>query len=57
MELTGRQRRAAQLRWLQRREYPHELDADGRPLVLRSYVERRLGGRLPAPAEVDTRGL
>jgi hypothetical protein len=41
--LTGRQRPAAQVRWLRAHGWPHEIGADGRPKVLRAYAERRLG--------------
>lgn len=34
---------AHQCRWLDRHGFPFELSATGRPKVLRSYVERRMG--------------
>lgn len=46
--LTGLQQPAAQIRWLVRHGYPHEISAGGKPVVVRSYVEARLGGK---PAE------
>lgn len=42
--LTGYTRQSAQLRWLRAHAWPHEIGGDGRPKVLQSYVERRLGG-------------
>ena len=42
-ELTGYQQQSRQIRWLRDRRYPFDLGADGKPRVLRSYVERRLG--------------
>ena len=42
-ELTGRERYYAQLRWLRENRWPHETDADGRPLVARAYFEQRFG--------------
>jgi hypothetical protein len=42
--LTGRQRPSAQARWLSVRGWPHERDADGRPVVLRAVAEARLAG-------------
>lgn len=42
-ELTGARRRSAQVEELARRGYPIELNRAGRPLVLRSVVEARLG--------------
>jgi hypothetical protein len=41
--LTGYGQKAKQAAWLRDRRYPFELGADGRPRVLRSYVEKRLG--------------
>jgi len=43
-EVTGRQRPKAQIRWLKARGWPFEVDADGRPKVLRSVMVARLGG-------------
>lgn len=57
--LTGYQRAAYQIAWLRTHGWVFEIGADGRPKVLQSYAERRLGGvdspardpklRLPAP--------
>ena len=41
--LTGRKHVRAQLHWLRVRRWIHEVDADGRPVLLRSYVESQLG--------------
>ena len=40
--LTGLTRYSAQCRWLREHGYRHERDVQGRPVVLRSEVERRL---------------
>lgn len=45
-ELTGCARVAQQIDWLKARNYAFDLDAKGRPVVLRSYVEGRLGGTI-----------
>ena len=45
-ELTGCARVAQQIEWLREHRYAFELDAKGRPVVLRSYVEGRLGGTI-----------
>ncbi len=57
-ELTGKQRRNAQIRVLRSRKYPFDLDGNGRPLVARRYVERRFeaGESQPEP-EVDLSAL
>lgn len=47
--LTGRTRSDCQRRWLEQRAWIYETDANGRPVVLRAYAERRLG-ITPAPA-------
>jgi hypothetical protein len=44
-ELTGRQRPTAQVRWLKAHGWPFEVDADGRPKVLRAVSVARLGGQ------------
>lgn len=44
IELTGYKRLSDQIRWLQSGEWRFELSAIGRPVVLRSYLERRMGG-------------
>ncbi len=43
VELTGYQAPARQCRWLDRAGYPFELNAAGKPKVLKAYVEKRLG--------------
>ncbi len=53
-ELTGRKLRSAQLRWLMDRGWIFETNAAGKPLVLRSYVDRRLGG---APKGTTGKGM
>jgi len=50
-DLTGYKRRSSQREWLRARAYPFELDAWGRPKVLRSHVEQRLGGTIDRPRE------
>lgn len=47
-ELTGSARTAQQIEWLKDRHYAFDLDAKGRPVILRSYVEGRLGGTITA---------
>ena len=42
--LTERKQRGKVCAWLVENHYPHDLDANGWPIVLRSYVEVRLGG-------------
>lgn len=51
-DLTGLKRPSAQLQWLRLRGWPVESDAKGRPRVLRSVVEARLGG-ISAPAKTE----
>ena len=46
--LTGRTRPSAQCRWLLANGYPHEINGLGKPLLLRSVIEQRLGGALEA---------
>lgn len=46
--LTGLVMPSAQRRWLAARGYPFELNATGRPRVLRSVVEDRLGTKVKA---------
>lgn len=43
-ELTGRIQPSAQTRWLRRKRWRFELDADGRPKVARAYHDRRMLG-------------
>lgn len=42
--LTGYHRAYDQIRWLKARHWVFELGGDGRPRLLKSYVERMLGG-------------
>lgn len=49
-ELTGCARVAQQIEWLRARAYAFDLDAKGRPVLLRSYVEARLGGTISSPS-------
>ena len=51
-DLTGLKRPTAQLNWLRLRGWPVESDAKGRPRVLRSVVEARLGG-VSAPTRAE----
>ena len=46
--LTGRKRRRHQIRWLCDHGYPFEVNAAGVPVVLRSVVELKLGGKVAA---------
>ena len=45
-ELTGRKRKASQIRWLQEHGYLYEVDANGKPKVLTAHVLRKLGGEV-----------
>lgn len=47
-QLTGYARPMAQLRWIRDRGYLHEIDAKGRPVLMRDHVSVRLGGTLTA---------
>lgn len=49
--LTGYKLPAHQRRWLTRNGYPFEMAASGRPVVARSFVETRLGGKMAAPVK------
>ncbi|WP_083460641.1 DUF4224 domain-containing protein [Gulbenkiania mobilis] len=42
--LTGRKRVTLQREWLTLRGWLHEVNAAGRPVVLRSYAESKLSG-------------
>ena len=46
--LTGRKRRQHQIKWLVEHGFPFEMNAAGVPVVLKSVVERRLGGKAPS---------
>lgn len=49
--LTGYKLPAHQRRWLTRHGYPFDVAASGRPVVARSYVETRLGGKITEPTK------
>ena len=51
-DLTGYQRPRWQRVWLREHGYPHDVDARGRPRVLRAVVVQRLGGEV---SEVENR--
>ena len=44
--LTGRKRLQHQIRWLTEHGYPFQVNAAGLPVVLRSVVEQKLGGKV-----------
>ena len=44
-EITGRVRSRAQMNWLKAQLIPFALDADNKPIVLRSVLFERLGGK------------
>jgi hypothetical protein len=50
-ELTGYRLPAHQIRWLRDHRWAFEVGGDGKPKVLRSHAERRLGGVDSAPSE------
>lgn len=50
-ELTGYKKRSKQREFLRSRNYAFEIDSWGRPKVLRSHVEHRLGGSIERPRE------
>lgn len=53
-ELIGTPVRARQMRWLRKNDWPHEVDALGYPIVLRSMALKRLGGEIaPQPWALD----
>ena len=52
-QFTGRTRSDAQQRFLAARQYPFELDADGKVLVLRATIEARLGYRGARSPEIQ----
>jgi hypothetical protein len=45
VRLTGRHQTAAQIRQLEKRGYVYDLDADGRILVTKEHVLRKLDNR------------
>jgi hypothetical protein len=51
LDLTGYQRACDQRRWLTARGFVFETRRNGSPAVLRSHVERRMGGQ-----KADTAG-
>lgn len=55
--LTGRSRPSAQRRWLLEHGYPHEVNALGFPVVLRSVVEERLGVKTAKKAKPNFAAL
>jgi len=50
-ELTGRVRYSAQINWLRANGFEVIPRADGRPMVLRTHVEVKMGGLVNSPAE------
>mgnify|MGYP002760473449 CR=1 FL=1 len=48
-ELSGYDRPRWQIEWLRTRQWPHELDKDGRPRVLRATMLARLGASNDTP--------
>ncbi|WP_448683883.1 DUF4224 domain-containing protein [Pseudomonas nicosulfuronedens] len=42
--LTGFKARSRQIKWLQERNWQHELSGGGRPIVGREYLRQRLSG-------------
>ncbi|WP_425325370.1 DUF4224 domain-containing protein [Paludibacterium paludis] len=44
VELTGRTRTSGQIRWLRDTGWLFEVNAAGRPIIARSYAERRMCG-------------
>lgn len=48
-ELTGKIRRPAQIRELQKMRIIHDVRPDGYPLILKSYIEKRLDGAIESP--------
>ena len=46
--LVGSPRKGRQIAWLSERGYPLEVNEAGRPVVLRSVVVARLGGKVKA---------
>lgn len=49
-DLTDRQTPRAQMQWLAAHGYPFEVSAAGRPKVLRSVVQARLGDPEASPS-------
>lgn len=51
--ITSKQRRSAQRRVLNALGISHKVRPDGTLVVLRSHVERQLGGHVPGPAKKE----
>lgn len=51
--LTGRKWKSCQIEWLRENAYPFEIGADGRPKVLVSVIEDRLGGSKSTRRELN----
>lgn len=51
-ELTGYARPSFQIGWLRERGWPFEIGGDGRPKVLKSVAESRLGGKVSSEPEM-----
>lgn len=47
IEITGRVKASAQLRWLRQNGFTALLRADGRPLVSRSHFQAKMDGLAP----------
>lgn len=56
-QLTGRSRKDKQRQWLMARGFNFEVTADGRPVVLRSVVEGRMGAAIARRGEPNWRAL
>lgn len=54
VELTGYRQKVKQVEWLRARAWPFELSASGRPKVLLSYMNKRLGGATESAPAVAT---
>ncbi len=54
-EITGYSRVSDQIRWLSKNHWIFVVNAAGRPVVLRSYVEQRLGGGVAAEQLAEPR--
>lgn len=54
-ELIGSSRKSAQIDWLSFRGWRFDLDVNKRPIVMRSFVEHRLGVPSKAPNDRESR--
>lgn len=54
-ELIGSSRKKAQIEWLSYRGWRFDLDVNDRPIVMRSFVEHRLGIPTKAASERESR--